>query len=330
MWEPPETIPTVDYMVSEVTKTVAGLTEQKKRLAVALRRHMIAAANGRDYRIQNIVVIGPTGGGKTWTVRQLLKAAGIPHVELNATMYSEVGYAGLDLSSFPAGFYQEPWLPKGEKRTGLTPFLEHWGVVVIDEFDKIRFRKTPDGRDTGRALQAELLRITEGDTVYARSRDSEMGTPFSTHNLLFIGVGAFEGIDRIVEPVASGPNAYVKTEPHHLEKYGFMEELVGRFSTLIILPPLKDEHMYRIIMEHIWPNWVQQAADEGFELIAADGALRIIANMAVEKRVGARGIEPMIEKALWRAWSVVKPGQAILLPPDGVVSGAVVRDAIRA
>src|SRR5258708_21149571 len=113
-------------MVEETTKTVAGLTDQKKRLAVALRRHMIAAANERAYRIQNIVVIGPTGGGKTWMIRELLRNSGVPFVELNATMYSEVGYAGLDLSSFPAGFYSEPWLARGEKRTPLTPLLEQW------------------------------------------------------------------------------------------------------------------------------------------------------------------------------------------------------------
>lgn len=288
---------------------------------------MIAAVNERDYRIQNIVVIGPTGGGKTWTVRQMLKAAGIPHVEVNATMYSETGYTGLDLSTIPVGFYSEPWLEKGEKRNMMTPLAEHWGVVVIDEFDKIRFRKTPDGRDTGRALQAELLRITEGDTVYARSRDSEMGTPFRTHNLLFIGVGAFEGLGRLVEKGSTDPNSYTKAESHHIEEYGFMEELVGRFSSLIILPPLKEDHMYRIMNEHIWPNWVQQAEDEGFQLIGEEGALRILANVAVEKRVGARGLEPLIEGLLWKAWASVKPGQVIHLGPNEVTTGAVVRDA---
>lgn len=322
MWEAPETVATVDFMVRETTKTVAGLTEQKKRLAVAIRRHMVAALNQRSYRVQNIVVIGPTGGGKTWMVRNMLASAGVPVVEINATMYSEVGYAGLDLSSFPAGFYTDPWLGKGEKRNLITPLAEHWGVVVIDEFDKIRFRKTPDGRDTGRALQAELLRITEGDTVYARSRDSEMGTPFNTHNLLFIGVGAFEGLGRLVDQQSTDPNSYTKAEPDHLQAYGFMEELIGRFSSTIILPPLKSDHMLRIIKEHIWPNWVQQAEDEGFELVGDEGALSIMANVAVERHVGARGLEPLIERALWRAWSTVQPGQRVVLDALGVTSGA--------
>jgi len=248
-------------------------------------------------------------------------------VEINATLYSETGYAGLDLTSFPSGFFQAPWMDGREPRKAMVPFAERWGVVIIDEFDKLRFRKTPDGRDTGRSLQAELLRITEGDTVYSRSRDNEMGTPFRTHHVLFIGVGAYEGLSRVVNPNSTDPSEYMKAEDKHVQAYGFMEELIGRFSTLVMLPPLRENHLYRIIIEHIWPKWVQQAEDEGFSLTTDDNALHLIANEAVQKRIGARGLEPLIEKVLWKAWGQVRPGQSIHLDSSAVAAGAMVRDA---
>jgi ATP-dependent Clp protease ATP-binding subunit ClpX len=254
----------------------------------------------------------------------MLAATGCIYTEINATMYSETGYSGLDLSSSAIGFYQPPWLLSGEKRSAMTPLAERWGVVVIDEFDKIMFKKTPDGRDTGRALQAELLRITEGDTVYARARDNEMGTAFNTHHVLFLAMGAFEGLSRIVDPSVDG--AYVRAEPYHIQRYGFMEELVGRFSTIVALPPLKEDHMYRIIVEHIWPNWVQMAADEGIALTWSDEALRLFANQACQRGIGARGLEPLIEAALWKAWGTVGKSQEIWLGPECVATGAVARE----
>lgn len=324
MWSPPEILPTAQEIVSTTSEVVAGLDDQKLRLATALRRHLVAAAHGRPYRQPNVLLLGPTGGGKTWMVRHMLRAAGCLHTEINATVYSETGYAGLDLSSMPIGFYQSPWLVAGEKRSAITPLAEHWGVIVIDEFDKLLFKRTPDGRDTGRSLQAELLRITEGDTVHARARDSEMGTAFNTHNILFIAMGAFEGLSRIVDP--SIESAYTRAEPYHIQRYGFMEELVGRFSTIIALPPLREDHLYRIICEHIWPNWMQMAHDEGIHLSWSEEALRLFANQAAQRGIGARGLEPLIEAALWKAWGTVGTGQEIWLGPETVATGAVVRE----
>lgn len=315
-------------MVAGASERVAGLDDQKVRIAVAVRRHMTAAMHQRDYRIQNLVVVGPTGGGKTFLLRHLLASAGCPFIELNMTSYSEVGYAGMDLNAFPVSFYSAPWLVTGEKRRDLTPLVERWGVVVLDEFDKVAFRKDPAGRDTGRAMQSELLRIAEGDIVYARARDSDMGTAFSTHHILFVAVGAFEGLSRVVDP--STQDSYVRAEPYHIQRFGFLEELVGRFSTIVALPPLKEDHMYRIICEHIWPNWLQMATDDGFDLCASDEALKLIANQACQRGIGARGLEPLIEKALWKAWGTVRPGQVIWLGPEHVATGAVVRDPVAA
>lgn len=323
MWEPPASIPTVDEIVRATSASVAGLDKQKRRLATVLRRHMIAARNDRPYRIQNVLIVGPTGGGKTWMIRNMLSATGCVFTEINATLYSETGYAGLDLSSCPIGFYAPPWLTAGDRRAALTPLAERWGVIVIDEFDKLHFKKDPSGRDTGRSVQAELLRIAEGDTVYARKRDDEAGTAFNTHNILFIAMGAFEGLSKLVDP--SDPQAYMRSEVGHVVRYGFMEELIGRFSSLIVLPPLKDEHMVRIMNEHIVPRWSQQARDEGFTLRMDPDAVGMISNMAVQKGIGARGLEPLMEAAMWEAWGSCAPGQEVFLPGALVASGAVVR-----
>jgi ATP-dependent Clp protease ATP-binding subunit ClpX len=328
MWEVPTTLPSIQDLIAATNRNVAGLEEQKRRLAAIVHRHMTAAAHARPYRVQNVLVVGPTGGGKTWLIRNMLTAAGVPHVELNATMYSEVGYAGLDLSSFPVGFYGPPWLLPGEKRNMITPLAQRWGVVVIDEFDKWAVFPNMKERQVGRALQAELLRIAEGDTVYARTRDSEMGTAFDTHRILFIACGAFEGLSRVVAPSEPVDTAYLKAETQHIKTYGFMEELVGRFSSLIILPPLNEQTIYDIIVQHILPCWLQQAQDAGFTLTITEGALRLVANVCVQTRIGARGVEPLLEKALWRAWSAVTPGQEVFLGPEHVVPGAVVREAV--
>jgi ATP-dependent Clp protease ATP-binding subunit ClpX len=326
MWEPPSFIPSISDLVRETEREVSGLKDQKRRLAVSIHRHMMMAFFQRDYRKQNLIVLGPTGGGKTWMIRKMLEASGLPHVELNMTQFSEVGFAGLDLSSFPIGFYQPPWLLPGEKRNMITPLAERWGIVVLDEWDKLAVTPNLAQRQVGRALQAELLRISEGDTVYARARDSEMGTAFKTHLLLFIAVGAFENLSSFVDK--NEPNSYQKAEGYHLNRYGFMEELIGRFSTIISLPPLNETHIYEIIQKHIWPNWVQQAIDSGFDLVAEEDALKLIANIAVTKKVGARGVEPLLEQALWRAWSQVQPGQQVFLGVGDVVTGAQVRDAV--
>lgn len=329
MWLPPEDLPTVADLVSLTDLAVSGLEDQKKRLAVILHRHMTAAFHHRPYRVQNVLIVGPTGGGKTWLIRNMLQATRIPFVEINATMYSEVGFAGLDLSSFPVGFYAPPWLLPGEKRNAITPLVEKWGVCVIDEWDKWAVFPNMKERQVGRALQAELLRIAEGDTVYARARDSEMGTAFNTHHILFIACGAFEGLSRIVAPTEPVDTAYLKAETQHIKSYGFMEELVGRFSSLITLPPLNELHIFSIIKQHIWPHWEQQAKDAGFTVIATDDALKLVANVCVQKRIGARGVEPLLEQALWRAWSGAKPGDEIFFDAEHVVAGAVLREAVR-
>lgn len=298
---------------------VAGLDAVKMRLAVTLRRHMLAAAFGRPHRPANVLVVGPTGGGKTWLIRHALEAFGALYIELNATQFSEVGFAGRDLSSFPIDFVAPRWVGTGRRRD-IWPLAERWGVVVLDEIDKWAYRPSDAGRHVGRALQAELLRITEGETVWARARDSELGTPFSTHHVLWIGVGAFQGLGQIVDP-RGDDTAYMRATPQHIAAYGILEELVGRFSTIVALPPLNPDQVHRVLVEHVWPRWVESAADDGFELTADPTALHLIASVCVQRRVGSRGLDALLEQALWPLWDLGRrQGRLVLVP--GMLSAA--------
>jgi ATP-dependent Clp protease ATP-binding subunit ClpX len=318
-------------MVAHASRSVSGVTDAKKRIAVALRRHAVAASNGRDYRLPNLIVPAATGVGKTVLTRALLAASGLPNVEVNATSYSGTGWAGSDLSSMFMGLMSQKWRDKAVRAEDHKALMQRWGVVVLDEFDKWKLQPAPGQRDTGRELQGELLRIAEGDIVSMRRNDNDQGQPFDTSHILFIALGAFEGIKDII---AREHGDHVADEQKwkllsndHLIRYGFMEELIGRFSTIVPLPPLTIEAMTEILREQIWPAWQQRATDEGFSLMADDAALQDLAQQAIQQRVGARSLEPLVERKTWKAWASAVPGDRIVLHPGGALHTEAVLEA---
>lgn len=315
-WQPPalEDIPSVEEILDSLEGQVMGLETAKRRLAVVLRRHAVAAYYGRDFRQPNLLVIGPTGGGKSKLVETMVDSFNLPHIIVNATQFSEVGFAGLDVSQMLSGFWSPRWAGmrsdgRPGARANVIPHAERWGIVVIDEIDKWAFHPNLKERQPQRVLQAELLRFCDGETARVREKDSEIGTPFRTHHLLFIGVGAFQSLGNLVDP--HDPQGYIKATPDHIVRYGFLEELAGRFSTIIGLPMLDSNSMYDILRDHIWPNYVQQAEDDGIVLDVDETALRGMVDMAMSQRVGARGLIPICEQMLWKAWASAKPGDHI-------------------
>lgn len=322
----------MDEMLSAVNQTVAGLEDSKRRILVALRNHMFAALHGRPYRVANLFVLGQTGGGKTHLLRACLEATGLPYVEVNATVYSETGYAGLDLSTMFLGLEEDYDSKLGVHRKEYRKLLERWGVVLIDEMDKWHYTPNPKERQVGRALQSEMLRYAEGDTAYVRRSDHENGYPFNTHHILFIGMGAFEDIDKYVrdefQNIENKREIMAKVKPEHIIRYGFMEELVGRFSTIVALPPLSTKAMERVFLEQVWPRWEQKAQDEGLTLTADPSALHDIANIAAQDRIGARALEPLLSNITWRAWSHAKPGDTIHIDSAAVAYGEIGRGGL--
>lgn len=333
-FQPPgyDDIPSVEQMVTMMDRTVSGLDAVKRRLALALRRFMVAAAKDHDRPPQNIIVIGPSGGGKTFLLRQLLSAIPVIWADVDATAFSDVGYVGRDLSSMYLGLMAPKWRgARGEAEPPysapeMTSLASRWGVMILDEADKLRAPARPkEGeRQVGRALQAELLKLVEGVDAMVKRNDDDRGVMLPTHNILHIAVGAFQGLDRIVakdlvaEGITPPPAAYQKATIFNIIEYGFLEELVGRFSTIITLPPLDGGSMARILREHVIPDFERQCADDGITLTVEDSAIMAASSKAAGLPIGARALAPMIDDCLATQWAKAQRGDHLKLDAQGV------------
>jgi ATP-dependent Clp protease ATP-binding subunit ClpX len=320
-WVPPTEVPTIAEMIAEVKQTVAGLDNQIRRICTAVHRHLIAAWYDSADPPNNLIVIGPTGGGKTYMVNKVLEASGLPYVEENATQFSEVGYRGRDLAWMFNDFVTK-YSDHEMKPADTLHMAERWGVVILDEFDK--WHMTPKSQmerigSSGRGLQAELLKMVERDWVVSKSHEEGRGMMVQTGRFLFIAMGAFEGLDNQMQARSGNsaehgfPNIYMKAEPTDLMEYGFMQELIGRFPVIVPFPPLQGSHMRTILLTTIWPRYVQEMANVGVELVADEGALTKIAQDAIGKRIGARAFPALLDAYLDRAWAEAQPGDRVVL-----------------
>jgi ATP-dependent protease Clp ATPase subunit len=322
-------VPTIDEMVRRMDQTVAGLKEFKERLAVVLRDHMVSAVLGRDWRPQNVLIVGPTGGGKTYTLRRLLDSIPVIWAEVAMTEFSDVGYHGRDLTSCYLGLTHNRWREvTGANVKGRPVYIdlaehrrraERFGVMLLDEFDKIRTNKVnvPGERQVGRVLQFELLKLVEGTECDVQENPDRQGFLFRTHHVLHIAMGAFEGINDVIssfDKIGWSERLYERMTTEDLIEYGFIQELAGRFATILTLPPLKQDHLIRIMREQLVPMLSAQLADEGLELVIDEGGLMTVANLVLQhKAIGARGLEPELHAILWRARRQARPGDRIVV-----------------
>lgn len=323
-------LPTVREMVAAMDRHVAGLEDFKKRLGVVLREHMVAAAHERDWHPGNVLILGPTGTGKTYTLRRLLEAIPVVWCETSATEYSDTGYHGRDLPTMYLGLTQASQRELvGEKRRVSAaehlPRAERWGVVLLDEFDKLRTNKvtTPGERQVGKVLQFELLKLVEGTETSVQEFENKPGFLFRTHHILHIAMGAFEGLNRTIadwERVPYDERLYMRAKPEDIIEYGFIGELMGRFATILALPPLKVDHLARILREQLVPTLVAQYADDGLALVIDEGAVLTIANLAMQRAIGARALEPIVRDMLWRSRHEAQPGDSIVLDTPAAIA----------
>ena len=291
---------------------VVGQQEAKIVLSVAITNHYkrISYPENKVSK-SNILMIGPTGTGKTLLAKTVAEYLNVPFAIADATTLTEAGYVGDDVDSVIARLYQNA--DNDVERT-------QRGIIFLDEIDKIA-RKSESAtvsRDvSGEGVQQALLKLVEGTKVKINphgGRKSDASIEIDTSNILFIAGGAFVGLDKIVknriQGTAMGFNAALTTDtiidheivaPDDLVKYGMIPEFVGRFNSSVSLHGLTKKQLISILKE-VKHNFVEQYQwlfnQDGIELSFEDESLDLIAERTLKTKTGARGLHSELERIL--------------------------------
>lgn len=305
-----------------LNKYVIGQEEAKKILSVAVYNHYKRVKMGQkidDVELQksNILLIGPTGVGKTLLAQTLARLLNVPFAIADATSLTEAGYVGEDVENILLKLIQaaDYDLEKAEK-----------GIVYIDEFDKIaRKSENPSiTRDvSGEGVQQALLKILEGTIASVppqggRKHPHQEFMQIDTTDILFICGGAFDGLEKIIlKRIGSGgmgfgaevrPKLDLKigeilrhVRPEDLIKYGLIPECVGRLQVIAVLDALDKNALVRILTEPVnalVKQYQKMFELDGVQLEFKEGALEAIAEEAIKHKTGARGLRSIMEKIL--------------------------------